>query len=439
MTKEQKRILERLNALEKRVQRMGSCGGGGEGFEGVFVDNNDTDVILSGNGFQQNPLKAFYKGHTHENQETLNSITQEEVLNWNSAYSWGDHSSEGYLKNIKTINGKSLKGIGNIEIESGEYQGAEGIIVEGNNIKPKYGIQSNTIAEGNDPRFHTHDNKDILNSITNNYLNNWNSAYSWGNHATQGYLKNIKTVNGQSLIGSGDVEIDTFVEATPEINGVVKYDNTTIKKNNEGQLYVVGGWATYTGGDGIYVSPENVISVNFGTSANTAVVGNDSRILNGQTAYTWGNHATQGYIKNNFYTIDGTLSGNRTVGLNGNKLSFNNGITKVDRLELTKLTSNLNPNTTWTDGNDLFFTNNDGVSKIVGGSKVLTAPFNPPTLAQLSSLNIKAGDFYHCSANNQRSLYDGQQLVSWDCTQAVYNALSTEQKNAVKLFNIILA
>lgn len=35
---------------------------------------------------------------------------------------------------------------------------------------------------------------------------------------------------------------------------------------------------------------------NFGTIVGTIPQGNDSRILNGQTAFTWGNHSTQGYL-----------------------------------------------------------------------------------------------------------------------------------------------
>src|SRR5690554_5654460 len=34
---------------------------------------------------------------------------------------------------------------------------------------------------------------------------------------------------------------------------------------------------------------------NFGTTAGTVAEGNDSRILNGQTAYSWGDHSVQGY------------------------------------------------------------------------------------------------------------------------------------------------
>jgi hypothetical protein len=41
---------------------------------------------------------------------------------------------------------------------------------------------------------------------------------------------------------------------------------------------------------------------NFGTASGTVAQGNDSRILNGQTAYGWGNHASAGYALNSALT-----------------------------------------------------------------------------------------------------------------------------------------
>jgi len=37
--------------------------------------------------------------------------------------------------------------------------------------------------------------------------------------------------------------------------------------------------------------------VDFGTASGTVAQGNDSRINNGQTAFSWGNHASAGYVK----------------------------------------------------------------------------------------------------------------------------------------------
>ena len=41
---------------------------------------------------------------------------------------------------------------------------------------------------------------------------------------------------------------------------------------------------------------------NFGTTSGTVAQGNDSRILNGQTAFGWGNHSSAGYALNSALT-----------------------------------------------------------------------------------------------------------------------------------------
>jgi hypothetical protein len=46
----------------------------------------------------------------------------------------------------------------------------------------------------------------------------------------------------------------------------------------------------------------NAFNKNFGTAVGTVAQGNDSRILNGQTAFGWGNHASAGYALNSALT-----------------------------------------------------------------------------------------------------------------------------------------
>lgn len=82
----------------------------------------------------------------------------------------------------------------------------------------------------------------------------------------------------------------------------------------------------------------------FGTTAGTVAQGNDSRIVNGQTAFSWGDHASAGYaltsalpiVNNPTVTLTagtgltggGTFTlnqaGNATITLNGVALSENN-------------------------------------------------------------------------------------------------------------------
>jgi hypothetical protein len=48
-------------------------------------------------------------------------------------------------------------------------------------------------------------------------------------------------------------------------------------------------------------SKNTAFNKNFGTSSGTVAQGNDSRILNGQTAFGYGNHANAGYLTENFF------------------------------------------------------------------------------------------------------------------------------------------
>lgn len=61
------------------------------------------------------------------------------------------------------------------------------------------------------------------------------------------------------------------------------------------------------------------LGVNFGQSANTVAMGNDSRIINGLTAFGWGNHGDQGYLKS-IVTASTFFSGNGTTA---SPLQFN--------------------------------------------------------------------------------------------------------------------
>ena len=68
------------------------------------------------------------------------------------------------------------------------------------------------------------------------------------------------------------------------------------------------------GGD---LTANRSFSVNYGTVAGTAAQGNDSRIDNGQTAFSWGNHANQSYLKTVALRASSGLLGNGTDAANG--------------------------------------------------------------------------------------------------------------------------
>ena len=129
-------------------------------------------------------------------------ITQGMINQWNYAFDQIDKKQNSLVstENIKTINGASILGSGNILIETGGQ-------AEENESGP---------------------------NVTQSQINNWNQAFNkMHTHSNKTILDNIigiKTVNGQSIIGNGNITIGgNITEGTTicTINGVaIKYGKT---------------------------------------------------------------------------------------------------------------------------------------------------------------------------------------------------------------------
>ncbi|CAB4121300.1 hypothetical protein UFOVP13_1, partial [uncultured Caudovirales phage] len=205
------------------------------------------------------------------------SITNTNIANWNTAYGWGNHASAGYLLGSaigSTVQGydADLQAIGALSGTTGLLKkiGANTWVLDTSNYlisytetdpifvaSPAYGITSINITNWNTAySWGNHASAGYLvsytetdpvfvaspaHSITNTNIANWNTAYGWGNHASAGYLTssaigvsvqaydpdltswgmitpaakqdtlvsgtNIKTINGSSVLGSGDLAI----------------------------------------------------------------------------------------------------------------------------------------------------------------------------------------------------------------------------------------
>ena len=97
------------------------------------------------------------------------SITTTNLSNWNTAYNWGNHSSQGYL-------------------EDGDF--------------PSAGLMTTNGAGS-------------YSAVTDN-TTNWNTAHGWGDHSGAGYLTSIGALNNHS-----DVTI-----TTPSNDQVLKYNGS---------------------------------------------------------------------------------------------------------------------------------------------------------------------------------------------------------------------
>lgn len=124
----------------------------------------------------------------------------------------------------------------------------------------------------------------------------WNTAYSWGNHATAGYLTSINSSMITTALGftpysaaNPNGYISSYTETDPIFVASVAYSITNTQVTNWDAAYdwgnhaSVGYLTSYTETDPIFV-------------AHAAYNVTNTKITNWDTAYSWGNHAVAGYL-----------------------------------------------------------------------------------------------------------------------------------------------
>ena len=139
----------------------------------------------------------------------------------------------------------------------------------------------------------------------------------------QAVIRKIIAGNGISISstgvdpGTGDVtiSIDTSGtggsgsggtgEGTPTAVGTVTAVNMIAPEG----MYVLGGPITTAGTISLRLSSGYTIPLY-------------TDVQQGKTAYSWGNHSLEGYLTGNIYNSDGTLTGNRTITMGSNSLTF---------------------------------------------------------------------------------------------------------------------
>jgi hypothetical protein len=162
-----------------------------------------------------------------------------------------------------------------------------------------------------------------------------------GGHALQSELvssTNIKTVNGNSLLGSGDIDLSTNLTLTnnnleyTNIDGTVQtidlspYLDDTTNSIISGVLN--GNEITFTREDSTTFTVD-VTNLYDDTNLVTSVNGQTGEVVidttNWDTAYSWGDHAVEGYLKSN---IDGSVNITKTESQYAS--SFTNAFYKSD-------------------------------------------------------------------------------------------------------------
>lgn len=160
------------------------------------------------------------------------------ISNWDTAYGWGDHSSVGYLTSVAfsdlTVTPTTLAGYG-ITDAATSAQGAlaDSAIQPGDyNTLAGYGItDAATSAQGAlaDTALQP---ADIANS------NNWDAAYTWGNHAVAGYLTSPSSLN--DVLASGNSSA-TGIDVGNSTIGALTITGTTLDTTDSSPLTITPG------------------------------------------------------------------------------------------------------------------------------------------------------------------------------------------------------
>ncbi|MFC1742078.1 hypothetical protein ACFL3V_06080 [Nanoarchaeota archaeon] len=196
------------------------------------------------------------------------AVTSAKITNWDNASSWGDHANQGYLTSASSYYNETE--IDNKLTNASEWNTA---YAYGNHSAAGY------LTSESDPIFDASPAKSITSTNTNNWSwasnyvvshkDMWSTAYSWGNHASASYLT-------------------SYTETDPVYSGDPASGITNTNINNWNTAYAYGNHSaagyltTYTETDPIFnASPAKDIT--------------NPNITNWDTAYTWGNHASAGY------------------------------------------------------------------------------------------------------------------------------------------------
>jgi hypothetical protein len=152
------------------------------------------------------------------------TITSTDTGNWDTAYGWGDHGVEGYLKSNQTIT------------LSGDVSGS--------------GTTSIAVTVANDS--HTHDTRYFTENEVNNFFDgtttktgynktNWDTSFGWGNHASIGYLTGNQTITlSGGASGSGTTSIVVTIANDSHTHDTRYFTETEINNFFSGSVAKTG-------------------------------------------------------------------------------------------------------------------------------------------------------------------------------------------------------
>lgn len=231
--------------------------------------------------------------------------------NWNTAYSWGNHASAGYLTNFTESDPifTASEAYSITSTNKSQWTTAYSKRVSALAWSGSTGEITLTLADASaftidlDGRYlQSYSETDPIftaspaYSITNTNKTNWNTAYSWGNHASAGYLT-------------------SFTESDPIFSAHVSSAITSTDITHWNAAY---GWGNHAGLYDLLGAASSAVSAHTSTYNHS----------NFATAYSWGNHASAGYLTS-FTEADPIFTASPAYTITvGNKSNWNTAYNK---------------------------------------------------------------------------------------------------------------
>ena len=292
-----------------------------------------TNLTVGGIANFTNPTDATFTGGITTGNGSSGS-TQ-----WNAAYNWGDHSTQGYLV-VGDLANVSINTFSDVDTTTAAPTNGQALIWD--STAGKWEPGNAAAASETDPVF----TASPAGSITLAKLSEWNAAYGWGDHGAAGYLTSLalpdlSDVTISSLV-TGDLikynasasrwENFTPTYLTSEsdtLDTITGRGNTTSNNLTIGDLTITGnllvqGTTTNTNVNTLSVS-NNEIIINDGTTGSPSQNGS-IRIDRGTETDTvlrwnestdkweWTNDGTNYYNLNNYtLSVGTTLASNEAT------------------------------------------------------------------------------------------------------------------------------
>ena len=177
-------------------------------------------------------LNATFTGTTTTDTLVATTVNGSSTSNWDTAYGWGDHSTQGYL----------------------------------------------TTFSESDPTVPSH-----VKSITTTNVSNWNTAYGWGDHSTAGYLTSesdpVFTAHAAYNVTSAKITnwdsaynntvTNMSFNSSDGVLTLTQQDTDTITVDLDGRYATIAGIDTYTAGSGLVESGNEFSHANTSNQASS--------------------------------------------------------------------------------------------------------------------------------------------------------------------------